>query len=52
MVAVIQGFRFVFLGMQEPGLQTLVTTLLVVTALLVSGIIYFRSTERTFADVI
>jgi homopolymeric O-antigen transport system permease protein len=52
MVVVIQGFRFAFLGMQEPGLQAIMTSLLIVVALLVSGIVYFRSTEKTFADVI
>jgi lipopolysaccharide transport system permease protein len=52
MVTVIQGFRFAFLGMQAPELQGIVTSLFIVAALLVSGIIYFRSTEKTFADVI
>ncbi len=52
MVAVIQGFRFAFLGMQAPELRSVMTSLIIVVVLLVSGIIYFRSMERTFADVI
>jgi lipopolysaccharide transport system permease protein len=52
MVTVIQGFRFAFLGMQAPKLQGIIASLFIVAALLVSGIIYFRSTEKTFADVI
>ena len=52
MVAVIQGFRFAFLDMQAPGLQSIIASLIIVVALLLSGIIYFRSTEKTFADVI
>ena len=52
MVVVIQGFRFAFLGMPEPGSQVIMTSLLIVAALMVSGIVYFRSMEKSFADVI
>jgi lipopolysaccharide transport system permease protein len=53
MVGVIDGFRWSILGGQHllywPGIAASVTT---VTLLLVTGIWYFRRTERTFADVI
>jgi lipopolysaccharide transport system permease protein len=52
MVVVIQGFRFAFLGMPEPGPQAIVTSVLTVGGLVVSGIVYFRSMEKGFADVI
>jgi lipopolysaccharide transport system permease protein len=52
MVGVIDGFRWAILGEQNiywPGFYISVT---VVTIIIVSGIWYFRRTERTFADVI
>jgi lipopolysaccharide transport system permease protein len=53
MVGVIDGFRWAILGGQPaiywPGL---LTSIGVVAVLTVTGIRYFRKTERTFADVI
>ena len=53
MVSVIDGFRWALLSKATvfywPGF---ILSLLVVGLLLVSGIRYFRKTERTFADVI
>lgn len=53
MVGVIEGFRWCILGREHliylPGLAASLAGTLV---LLVSGIWYFRRTERTFADVI
>jgi lipopolysaccharide transport system permease protein len=52
MAGVVEGFRWALLGTDTaPGAMILVST---ATALimLVSGIYYFRRTERTFADVI
>ena len=56
MTGVVAGFRWVLLGSQTEGFSlssplfylSLAITLLV----LLSGLIYFRRTERTFADVI
>jgi lipopolysaccharide transport system permease protein len=53
MVSVIDGFRWAILG----GSSTLfwpgfILSLGLVILLFVSGIWYFRKTERTFADVI
>ncbi|HEY5036963.1 MAG TPA: ABC transporter permease [Chthoniobacterales bacterium] len=53
MVGVIDGFRWSISNAHTPfPTQSLVLSLLTVAILLVSGIWYFRKTERTFADVI
>lgn len=53
MVGVIDGFRWCILGPQfEPYWPGLWVSVGVVAAILISGAYYFRSTERTFADVI
>lgn len=50
---VIEGFRWSLLGQAEGfNLQTMAISLTVIVVLLVTGIRYFRSTEKTFADVI
>jgi lipopolysaccharide transport system permease protein len=53
MVGVIDGFRWAILGGETPlYLPGVALSALFVAATLVSGIIYFRATERRFADVI
>jgi lipopolysaccharide transport system permease protein len=53
MVGVIDGFRWAILGGEHQlHLANLTVSCLVTAILLVSGIRYFRRTERTFADVI
>ncbi|MDQ3705923.1 MAG: ABC transporter permease [Chloroflexota bacterium] len=52
MVGVVEGFRWALLGTNTgPGLMILVSSL-AACALLVSGALYFRRMERTFADVV
>jgi lipopolysaccharide transport system permease protein len=51
MAGVIEGFRWALVGGPAPGLMTLVSAIVVAVAL-VGGIIYFRSFEGTFADLI
>ncbi len=51
MAGVIEGFRWVLLGGPSPGPMTVVSALVVTVALL-TGAVYFRSVEGTFADVI
>jgi lipopolysaccharide transport system permease protein len=52
MVGVVEGFRWALLGSGSlPGTMLMVSTGAVL-AILVSGLIYFRTTERTFADVV
>jgi lipopolysaccharide transport system permease protein len=51
MVGVVDGFRWAILGGPAPGMTVVVSTA-VVMVVLVSGLIYFRRTERTFADTV
>jgi lipopolysaccharide transport system permease protein len=53
MVGIIDGFRWSVLGARVSGQWvSLAVAVSVVTVLLLTGIWYFRKTERTFADVI
>jgi len=56
MTAVVEGFRWALLGNAAPATQTapgiLALSIAIVAVVLVSGLFFFRSTERTFADVI
>jgi lipopolysaccharide transport system permease protein len=52
-VGIIDGFRWSLLGGRAPLYwQGLAISVVEVTSLIVSGIWYFRKTERTFADVV
>ena len=52
MVGVVEGFRWALLGKPgRPGLMLLVSVV-VMTVLLISGLHYFRRTEKGFADVV
>jgi lipopolysaccharide transport system permease protein len=52
MVGVIDGFRWAILRDASLNLSGFLTSVVVVSLLLVTGVRYFRQTERTFADVI
>ena len=52
MSGVIEGFRWSLLGKDSPEFSVMAVSFGVVVALLLSGIVFFRKTERTFADVI
>lgn len=53
MVGIIDGFRWSILGTRSDTLWPAMTIAVIdVAVLIVSGIWYFRKTERTFADVI
>ncbi len=53
LVGVIDGFRWAILGPAfMPEWRGFALSMLVVLATLISGLFYFRRTERTFADVI
>lgn len=53
LVGIIEGFRWCILGADfEPNWPGLWTGVMVTGILLVTGAYYFRSTERTFADII
>jgi lipopolysaccharide transport system permease protein len=56
MTAVVEGFRWALLGSDAPFTQTsaliYAISLSVLAIALISGLIYFRTTERTFADIV
>jgi lipopolysaccharide transport system permease protein len=52
LVGIIDGFRHGLLGTPPPDPRALALSALVALVLLVTGVAYFRHTERTFADVI
>ncbi len=52
MVGVIEGFRNALLGTEIYSTEILWISVLVALSLLVSGLFYFRSMERTFADTV
>lgn len=52
MAGVIQGFRWSLLGAGQPPAGLLWVSVIVSGLLLISGILYFRRMERTFADVV
>jgi lipopolysaccharide transport system permease protein len=56
MTAVVEGFRWALLGTTAPvvssNLGAFTLSLAVVFVVLASGLVFFRRTERTFADII
>jgi lipopolysaccharide transport system permease protein len=52
MVGVVEGFRWALLGKTSFPLASLVIGTGVVGVVLISGLFYFRRTERIFADVV
>ena len=52
MAGVIEGFRWALLGNESPDFSVIAVSAFMVFALMVPGLVYFRHTERTFADVI
>jgi lipopolysaccharide transport system permease protein len=52
MAGAIQGFRWSVLGAGQPSLELLGLSTLVAFIMLITGVLYFRRMERTFADVV
>ena len=52
MVGVVEGFRWALLGTESAGVGTLLLSTAAVLVLCISGLFYFRRTEREFADVV
>ena len=52
MAGVIEGFRWALLGKASPDFSVIAISALMVLTLLALGLLYFRNTERTFADVV
>jgi lipopolysaccharide transport system permease protein len=52
MVGVIEGFRWALLGKESPDFGVMAASAVMVLALLLSGIVYFKQMEQSFADVV
>jgi lipopolysaccharide transport system permease protein len=52
MVTVVEGFRWGLTGVGQLPLSMVLVSTSVAIGVLVSGVIFFRRTERTFADII
>jgi len=52
LVGVIEGFRWAILGNGTPDFWVIAVSAITMTGLLFTGIVYFKRTERTFADLI
>jgi homopolymeric O-antigen transport system permease protein len=52
MAGVIEGFRWSLLGTDSPDFKVMAVSALVVLILLLSGLLYFKHTEQTFADIV
>jgi homopolymeric O-antigen transport system permease protein len=52
MAGVIEGFRWALLGKESPDFAAVGVSAVVTMAVLLGGLLYFKNTERTFADVV
>jgi len=52
MVAVVDGFRWALLGTPAPSSASVAASCAVAVVLLVSGSLFFRRTEQSFADIV
>ncbi len=52
MAGVVEGFRWALTGSGDPPSLMLFVSIAIIAMLLVSGLMFFRNTERTFADVV
>ena len=52
MAGVIEGFRWGLLGKERPDFTVIGISAVMVLVLLVSGLLFFKRRERTFADVV
>jgi lipopolysaccharide transport system permease protein len=52
MTGVIEGFRWALLAKEGPDFAAIGISTVVVIVLLYGGLLYFKRTERTFADLL
>jgi lipopolysaccharide transport system permease protein len=52
MVGVVDGFRWALLGQAPPSMAIVGVSTAATLVILVTGLYYFRRTERTFADLV
>lgn len=52
MVGVVEGFRWAMLGVGDPPSSMFIGSIVISIVLMITGAMYFRRMERTFADVV
>jgi len=52
MVGVVEGFRWAMLGVGNPPTSIFIGAIVISVILMITGALYFRRMERTFADVV
>jgi lipopolysaccharide transport system permease protein len=52
MTGVIEGFRWALLGKKSPDFVIMALSMIAVLFIFLAGLIYFKRTERTFADIL
>jgi len=52
MAGVIEGFRWALLGKDSPEFGVIAVSAIMVLVLMLPGVVYFKYTERTFADIV
>jgi len=52
MAGVVEGFRWALLGKSNETGPLIIVSVIIVIIMLIGGLIYFRSTEKTFADIV
>ena len=52
MAGVVEGFRWALLGTETAPGPIVIASSLIALLLLISGALYFRRMEKTFADVV
>lgn len=52
MCGVIEGFRWALLGKSSPNWTAMLISAVVTAVVLVTGLYYFRKTEKTFVDIV
>lgn len=52
MVGIIEGFRWSLVGAERPDLRAVTMSIVLMAVALLGGLVYFRKSERSFADVI
>ena len=52
LAGVVEGFRWALLGKESPDFRLMAVSAAAVLVVLLGGLVYFKKTEQTFADVI
>jgi lipopolysaccharide transport system permease protein len=52
LVGVIEGFRWAVIGKGQLDVRSLAASAVLTVLLLLGGLVFFRRTERTFADLV